>query len=144
MLCALAGCSQVEQAPAAPLRPDTLIVLPGAEDVNYRDDYDGAVSYILREPHPAASTREQIRSRLEGQGWRPIADDLMNPGEKNSHERGWSRFIDGTRNNEWVYVWSGAWENSGGDRVEYWFEYRYPWTRVRETPDRDFRSPLST
>lgn len=120
-----AGCTREIPRPTTAVHPDLLIVLPGAEGVSYTDEYDGTVSYRLPEPHPADVTIRAITSSLEGRGWKPIADDLMNPGMTNSHARGWMNYIDGTRNNANVFLWSAAWESTRGDRVEYWLRYDY-------------------
>lgn len=119
------GCTKDAPRAAAPVHPEILIVLSGAEDVKYTKDYDGSVSYRLPEPHPADATLKQIRSRLEGQGWKPVPEDLMNPGMTNSHDRGWMNYIDGTKNDANVFLWSAAWESTRGDRVEYWLRYEY-------------------
>lgn len=102
-----------------------LIVLPGAQDVKRTAEYDGTVSYRLSDPYPADNTLGQIRTRLENQGWKPDPNDIMNPDTKNSHDRGWMNFIDGTRNNANVFLWAAAWESPRGDRVEYWLRYEY-------------------
>jgi hypothetical protein len=116
-----AGCTK--EAPkrtteSGNVQPEILLVLPGAEDLKYTEDYDGSVSYRLTEAHPAGTTIKGIRSGLEGQGWKPVPDDLMNPGMTNSHDRGWMNYTDGTRNDANVFLWSAAWESTGGDRVE--------------------------
>ena len=118
------GCTSPNAGDNA-IHPDMLLLLPGAEDVKYTRDYDGTVSYRLTEPYPAEATLERIRTRLEGQGWRAVVEDLMNPGITNSHERGWMNFIDATRNSANVFLWSAAWENNRGDRVEYWLRYDF-------------------
>ena len=118
-----AGCAKEAPSAAAPVHPEILIVLPGAENVKYTKDHDGSVLYRLSEPHPAEATLKQIRSQLEGTGWKPVAEDLMNPGRTNSHDRGWMNFIDGTNNGANVFLWSAAWESTRGDRVEYSLRY---------------------
>ena len=125
-LAAVVGCGKEAPSATPPVHPDILIVLPDAKDVTYTKDYDGSVSYRLPEPHPADATLAQIRSQLEGKGWKPVPEDLMDPGVTNSHDRGWMNFIDGTRNDANVFVWSGAWESTRGDHVEYWLRYDYP------------------
>ena len=128
MCCALlliSGCNKKAPSERARIFPKILIVLPGAEDVNYTKEYDGTVSYRLAEAHPADRSLGAIRSRLEGQGWKPISEDLMNPGSTNSHVRGWMNYVDGTRNDANVLLWAAAWENTRGDRVEYRLRYEY-------------------
>jgi hypothetical protein len=125
-----AGCAKEKSGAAEAVHPDILIVLPAAQDVKYTRDYDGSVSYRPIEPHPADATIKEIRSRLESQGWKLVADDLMNPGMTNSHQRGWMNYIDGTRRDANVFLWSGAWESTRGDRVEYWLRYEYAKDRL--------------
>jgi hypothetical protein len=119
------GCGKEAPSERARILHEILIVLPDAEDVKYTKEYDGTVSYRLAEPHPADRTLGEIRSRLQGQGWKPVSDDLMNPGMTNSNVRGWMNYIDGTRNEANVFLWSAAWESTRGDRVEYWIRYEY-------------------
>jgi len=113
------------QSPTPAVHPDILIVLAGAQDLQYTKVNDGAVSYRLAEPYPGDATIGQVRSRLEAQGWKPVSDDLFNPGLTNSLARGWVNFIDGTRDDANVFLWNGAWESTRGDRVEYSFQYTY-------------------
>jgi len=123
-----AGCradTSKHSAEQAAVHPDILLVLPGADGVKYTKNFDGSVSYRLAEPHPADATIKQIKSRLEDEGWKPVAEDLMNPGMTNSHDRGWMNYIDGTRNDANVFVWAAAWESTRGDRVEYSLRYEY-------------------
>jgi hypothetical protein len=47
-------------------------------------------------------------------------------------------YIDGTQNDEHVFVWSGDWSNPRGDIVRYGFTYRYP----RDKGPMDARPPL--
>jgi hypothetical protein len=49
----------------------------------------------------------------------------MNPGSENSHVRGWMDYVDGTKGDVRVLVWTAAWDNSNGDRVEYWLKYEH-------------------
>ena len=105
------GCTNEAPSAAAPVHPEILIVLPGAEDVKHTKDYDRSVSYRLPEPHPADATLKQIRSQLEGKGWKPVPEDLDAqpfPGMTNSHDRGWMNYIDIIRNDANVFLWSAA------------------------------------
>jgi hypothetical protein len=104
---------------------DFLIVLPGAQKVEYPGDYDGSVSYQLDVPHPAKEVISEIRGRLERAGWKAEPDDQLNPGMENSHVRGWMDYIDGTKGDASVFLWSAAWSSPRGDRVEYWLKYEY-------------------
>ena len=123
-LAGLMTCSgQIGDARAEELRRIDVLIVP-ADAVNVRDsaDYDGAVSYDLPEPFPP-STLSMITQTLEQRGWRPLTDDLWNPGLPSSHARGWtSAREDGAT----FRGWSGEWENAGGDVVSYAFVYRTP------------------
>ena len=118
------SCSPSTQQTVA-VRPDFLIVLPGAQKVQYPGDYDGSVFYQLDVAHPATEVISEIRARLERAGWKAAPDDLMNPGSENSHVRGWMNYIDGTKGDAQVFLWSAAWLSPRGDRVEYWLKYEY-------------------
>jgi ketosteroid isomerase-like protein len=122
----VSGCSRPSPGDSVPLHPDILIVLPGARNVQYQGDYDGSVSYQLDVAHPATEIISQVRARLEQAGWKAAADDMMNPGEQNSHVRGWANYIDGTKGDARVFIWAAAWDSPRGDRVEYWLKYEYP------------------
>jgi len=113
------------QSPTTAVHTDILIVLAGAQEVQYFKVNDGGISYRLTDPYPGDATIGEVRSRLEAQGWKPVSEDLFNPGLTNSHARGWMNFIDGTHDDANVFVWNGAWESTHGDRVEYSFQYSY-------------------
>ena len=120
------GCSPSSPQQADAVHPDFLIVLPGAQNVKYSDDYDGSVFYQLDVAHPATEVISEIRGRLERAGWKAAPDDMMNPGSENSHVRGWMNYIDGTKGDAQVFLWAAAWASPRGDRVEYWLKYEYP------------------
>lgn len=96
-----------------------------------------SVTYKVAVAHPATETIREIRA-LEGAGWKPVEEDLMNPGQKNSHARGWMNYIDGTSNDDEVFVWSADWVSPRGDIVQYGFMYRY----AKSTGPMDARPPL--
>jgi hypothetical protein len=121
-----AACRTGPQSQAEALHPDILLVLPGAQDIRYSSANDGAVSYRLAEPYPADGIMKAIVAKLEGAGWRPVKEDLFNPGLTNSHERGWMNYIDGTKGGAEVFMWSADWEAPRGDRVTYALKYEYP------------------
>ena len=120
------GCDRAPAGQPHALLPDILVVLPGAEDVKYFSENGGAVTYRLAVPHPALETIQAIRGRLEPAGWAPTKEDFLNPGLTNSHARGWMDYVDGTKNDDHVFVWSGDWTSPRGDIVRYGFTYRYP------------------
>jgi hypothetical protein len=105
-----------------PTRPEALIVPGKATNVQDRAEYDGVVRYDLPEPYPALQTLTTIRVTLEQRGWRPLSDDLWNPGLPSSHVRGWGEVVD--ENSRTVRSWSGEWKDRAGNVVSYAFLYR--------------------
>ena len=129
VVCSLSAASACSgSSPEQPIgpHPDILIVLPGAQKIEYPRAYDGSVSYELDVAHPASDVIAEIRARLEKAGWKAASNDMMNPGMENSHVRGWMDYVDGTKGGATVFLWSAAWESPRGDRVEYWLKYEYP------------------
>ena len=112
-----------------------LIVLDGATQVR-RDPgayWSFSVAYALREKHPASNAIQQISSRLEALGWRPIKDDWLNPGLPSSHVRGWTDFRDSTTTpTQHVHQWGAQWQDKSGSIVGYTLRYSYP---ESATPD---------
>jgi len=106
-----------------------LIVLDGATQVR-RDPgayWSFHVAYALKEKHPASNVIQQISSRLQALGWRPLKDDWLNPGLPSSHVRGWTDFVDGTRTPmHHVHRWGAQWKDESGNIVDYTLDYSYP------------------
>jgi hypothetical protein len=107
-----------------------LIVLPGARDLDCHDNNSiQSVVYSLKEPYPADRALTTIKNSLAKQGWRPLKEDIMNPGLPTSTVRGWTEFVNGTRHpNEQVRAWSSDWQNQAGDIVQYGLSYSSPIT----------------
>ena len=85
------------------------------------------VRYKVFANYPASEIIKQIDSKLENTGWKFLEKDFMNPDIPTSHIRGWSSYIDGTKNPEReVHVWSSDWKNQKGDVLSYSFKYSYP------------------
>ncbi|MDO8681899.1 MAG: hypothetical protein Q7N50_00260 [Armatimonadota bacterium] len=109
-------------------QPPSLIVLPGATDVDhvrYKGNYQ--LSYKLQERYPAKHALREISARLAKQGWKPLKEDFLNPGLPTSHIRGWTEFYDATRTpEERVRAWASDWKNAKGDVVRYAFYYHSP------------------
>ena len=105
--------------------PGALVVVEGARNVRY--DGESSVSYEVSEVHPATDTLEQISSTLSNNGWRPLEEDVFNPGLKSSHVRGWTAFWDATVDPQ-VYVdqWLAQWEDDAGNIAFYTLQYRSP------------------
>src|SRR5688500_4446072 len=103
--------------------PIALIVLPGAEDTQISDIYDGQDSYKLKQPYPVKRSIEEFRRRLTEQGWHRRERDVLNPGNTfATTARG--RTVQ-TENGD-VIAWSEQWENANGDVVIYGFKYTVP------------------
>ncbi len=103
---------------------DGLIVVAGAEDVRYTIREAGVqeVGYEVREDYPATKLLTEIRANLQKQGWRPLEEDLLNPGAQAF--RGWGTGVDSTRSPErTVHTWSGQWEDKDQNVLLYSFRY---------------------
>jgi hypothetical protein len=124
LLMALAACggdrSQAQRTDSTPER-DGLVVVGGGTGVQRVDEYDGVVRYTVREPYPATHTLDAISTVLKNSGWQPVQEDLLNPGVRSSHERGWTDYEQDDRH---VFQWLAAWRNNGGDVVQYTLRYR--------------------
>ncbi len=117
VLCA--GCSRM---------PDraSLIVLPGADAVVFtRRAGSEQVGYQLNQEYPAKAALKEVSDQLAEQGWKPLKEDFLNPGEPSSHVTGWTNFGDGTSQPEQeVFQWLADWTNPDGDVIRYTLQYR--------------------
>jgi hypothetical protein len=86
------------------------------------------VDYTLQKGYPPKGVIEQISSRLEAHGWRPLKQDWLNPGMNSSHVTGWSAWNDVTDESAPLQVlnWHAQWQNDAGDLIAYRFNYSYP------------------
>jgi hypothetical protein len=76
------------------------------------------LSYRLEGPNNSRVLRRTVES-LERRGWRPLAEDFLNPGTPTSHVAGWRRVdTDQGTHEEWL----GHWQNAAGELVAYKFE----------------------
>jgi hypothetical protein len=106
------------------IRPDALIVLPGATDVRDTNENDGTVLYELNQDYPALPVTQTITARLESSGWRPLREEFLNPGLSTSLVRGWVSVEDRTTGRPTqVYQWVGQWEDASRRIVWYVFAY---------------------
>jgi YD repeat-containing protein len=64
----LADCTTPQQTRRPRETPPELIVLPGAQHVQYTAEYQEAITYDFDEPYPATEVIAVIRSKLEGTG----------------------------------------------------------------------------
>jgi hypothetical protein len=117
-----AGCSK-----DTPRNP-ALILLSGAKDIRQAQSKGTEqLGYTLKEAYPADAALKDIKARLEKAGWKPMKEAFLNPGSPSSHSRGWTDYVDATRQpNQNVKQWAAQWENDKGDVVEYFLVYRSP------------------
>lgn len=108
--------------------PKSLVVLPGAFDVQYAT-FEGRQQVIYRVylDYPAESALKTISDDLRAAKWKPLKADFWNPSIPSSHVRGWQQFDDATsKPATTVNQWMAQWENPQHDIVDYRLEYRYP------------------
>ena len=98
-------------------RPQSLIVLAGAENVHYgRSEGHRYVRYELKEKYPATAATKEITNRLTKQGFRPFGDEIR-----------WTHFVDDTREpKEDVQQWLVQWASDTENPVDYVLQYRSP------------------
>lgn len=106
--------------------PAYLVVIPGAGNVKHQKSHGkDQLSYHIEAQYPAASLLKMIRGRLQRIGWKPLAQDFLNPGIPSSIVRGWGYHEDlATQPKTSVRVWQTDWENRAHDVVTYRLEYR--------------------
>ena len=127
LLHSLAGCAgEHSQIPSD--YSDSLIVLPDASDIHYVKLRDtDQIIYYLKANYPATEVINEVSRELKHKGWVPLQEDFFNPGLPTSHVRGWTTYIDGTKNPERkVHTWASDWRNEKGDILLYAFTYSYP------------------
>lgn len=129
------GCQQPATGDQR-VRPDALIVVPGALAVRDLAENEGTVLYEVDEKYPAQTVIDTIRTRLEGAGWRVLSEDFLNPGVQTSVVRGWASHEDRTTAQpRTVYEWAAQWEDPSKRIV--WYVLTYDAT-VR--PDGEIRA----
>lgn len=107
---------------------DALVVAPGAKNVEYTVSGGGQhVTYKVEAEYPAEDLLKLIREKLETRGWKPLAEDFLNPGLMSSHSRGWARFQDvTTKPKTRVNQWLAQWAKDSGELAWYTLLYRNP------------------
>ncbi len=107
---------------------DALIILPNATNVHYTKlQGTDQVVYNLKVNYPATDIINNILKQLHLKGWQPLKEDFLNPGLPTSYIRGWTNFVDATKNPQReVYLWMSDWKNNKSDIVRYSFKYEYP------------------
>lgn len=103
-------------------RPQALVVLDGATNVRFTEDYNGAVKYVLRVAFPAEQIIEPVGRHLSAQGWTPSNFSAVDPQLPTSHLDGWGKYIDG---DDLVRTWSGEWNKPDGRNVQCSFSFRF-------------------
>ena len=77
--------------------------------------------------YPAKETISELNSRLKAKGWKALEKDWLDPEIPTSHVRGWTNFLDGTKNpNLEVHSWHSNWTNHQEDILIYILRYTYP------------------
>jgi hypothetical protein len=111
-----------------------MVLLDGAQEVVYHDNYDPAgrpeleqISYRLDVPFPAADVVCRVSQHLARDGWRPLQrthDDAATP---SSYTQGWRVLINrrGSADEHHVDLWDAEWVNADGDLLSYSLTYRY-------------------
>lgn len=120
ILGALIGCASIQKPQSF---HQSVLVVPGAEDIKPFDGYTSAVQYFVRTSEPDRLVAA-INTHLEALEFSKVEFDIANPGNPSSHSRGWVDFIDrdGTR----VRMWQGDWRRQDGAVVTYDLRYRLP------------------
>ncbi len=106
-----------------------LIVLDSATRVSRYSGVNQSfgVAYAINVQQPASDVIQQISSRLETLGYRPLENDWLNPGLPSSHICGWTQFLDGTRTPmHQIHRWGAQWQDNPGNIVDYTLDYSYP------------------
>ena len=132
LLCTAAtACGAVGQEGAQPQLAPGLVVVEGATAPTRIDEYDGAVSYHVRDPFPGSLVIARLRERLAAVGWKGMTlDFVVTPGAP-AATRQWATSFDSS--DRMVRDWSGSWENETGAVVVYFLRYESEQaTRVAE------------
>ena len=106
---------------------NVLIQLEGADNifVYTRDDGSVQLSYIVKEQYPATQVIKKISNKLTEMNWKPLKEDLLNPGILSSHTKGWEKFEDlSQKQSKIIKQWIGDWKNKDGNTVRYVLVYQ--------------------
>ena len=112
------GCAGRQEIARVP--DGTFVITPTARDIRHTSEYDGAVYYVVDEPHPGEATIAYIDVEMAKAGWRqsPV---LLYPTEHAVERRTWWSYGDGPEKK--VHQWNGTWANSSGALVTYVLRY---------------------
>ncbi|MCP3933607.1 MAG: hypothetical protein GY705_31455 [Bacteroidetes bacterium] len=127
ILFSVLGCGEKESQSASEYS-DSLIIIENASNLKYNKlQGTDQVLYKLIAQYPATEVISELNCRLKTKGWKPLKIDWLNPDIPTSHERGWTNFIDGTKNpNLEVHVWNSDWTNKDEDILMFDLRYSYP------------------
>lgn len=104
---------------------DSLIVIKDASNAKFaKMNGTQQVVYSIIEPYPALNIISEIDNKLKTMGWRALEKDWLNPQIPTSHVRGWTTYIDETKNdNKEVHLWCSNWTNPQNDMLVYSLTY---------------------
>lgn len=124
----LLNCCTTQNSQDPYVYSDALFVLKSAFNVKYANlKGTQQVVYSVIEQYPALNVISQIDDKLQSMGWRPLEKDWLNPQVPTSHVRGWTDYIDETKNNnKEVHSWYSNWINPQEDMLIYSLEYSRP------------------
>ena len=121
LLCPAIACGAVGQEEAQPQLAPGLVVVEGATAPTRIDEYDGAISYHVRDPFPGSIVIARLGERLAADGWKEMTlDFVVTPGAP-AATRQWATSFDSS--DRMVRDWSGSWENETGAVVVYFLRY---------------------
>ena len=96
--------------------PSSLVIADDARSVSYAQV--SQATYFVDEAYPAEGLLKELRTKLDGQGWKPLSHDPLNPENKDVPTHQWSHFLDGTGAKDVeVDQWMGWFESRLGDRL---------------------------
>jgi hypothetical protein len=116
---------------------NSLVILKNASNVRYNklNGHD-EVHYKLISKYPAKEIISELNNRLKAKGWTPLKKDWLNPEIPTSHVRGWTNYIDGTKNPKLeVHVWNCDWTNENEDILIFDLKYSYSVDKQSEMMD---------
>jgi hypothetical protein len=108
--------------------PDSFIIVKNA--TNMKHFYTGGINrmfYQVEAKFPAESTIQEISRKLESEGWIPLQEDYLHPGDSTSLVSGWTIYEDPPkRPAHMIYEWSANWKDKADNIVKYQFQYKDP------------------
>jgi hypothetical protein len=104
----------------------TLPVYPEATGIAFvnRGGAD-EITYHVNVKYPASDVTEWISNNLQKEGWKPLTNDLWNPGLPLSITNGWRKVRVGPKPpGDCLRAWVGEWKDTSGDIVRYDLRYK--------------------